>query len=264
LEPQFLMAARSVRIIPVLVLSLLGSRGVPQAGGALITSFQSAFQTTAPTLGWDYLWNNAGPIGNPANYTPLLPSPAGRYTSDGTDSLPAAPPGAFLYIGPISNTNQSPGGHPGLGTSQSGSGGIERYAIAVFTLASADSISIVNSLLRNVNPNNGGSTDGLNVKVFVNDNSLPALSGATASGFESQVTFDGALGDLSAGDRIYVAVGSKNSDLFDGFALQYDIVSVPEPSAFGLFMTAAWLASIVAKYRNRHRDVRRANMIDQF
>src|SRR5436190_6065679 len=97
------MAARSVRITPVLLLILLGPRGMPQADGALLTSFQSAFQPTTPAPGWAYLWNNAGPIGNPANYTPLLPTAGGLYTSDGTDNFPKQPPGSFVYFGLVSN-----------------------------------------------------------------------------------------------------------------------------------------------------------------
>jgi hypothetical protein len=257
LEPQILMAARRFRIARVLLLVLLGSRGVPQADGALITSFQSAFQPTTPAPGWAYLWNNAGPIGNPANYTPLLPTAGGRYTSDGTDILPAPPPGRFVDIG-LHGDAPVPGGHPGVGALQSGSGGIERYAIAVFTVASPDSFAIVNGLLRNVNPNSGGSGDGLNVKVFTNDNSLPMISTATAPGFGSQVTFDGALGALNAGDTIYVAIGSKDTDLFDGFALEYDIVTVPEPNGRSLIVIAAGLAMIVAEYRYRRANVGRS------
>src|SRR6478736_6641201 len=110
------MAARSVRFTAVLivfVLILLGSHGVPQADGALLTSFQSAFQPTTPAPGWAYLWNNAGPIGNPANYTPLLPTEAGRYRSDGTENSPSPPPAGFLAFQRFDALTA--GGHPGFG-----------------------------------------------------------------------------------------------------------------------------------------------------
>src|SRR4051812_4576952 len=108
------MVALIGRSTLALVLVLLVSCGIPQAHGALITSFATAFQPFTPEPGWGYLWNNAGPIGNPANYTPLLPTSGGRYSSDGTDNLPATPPGAFVDIG-IHGDPPAPGGHPGLG-----------------------------------------------------------------------------------------------------------------------------------------------------
>jgi hypothetical protein len=248
------MAVRTGRITRVLVLVLLGSCGVPQADGALITYFGSAFQPFTPAPGWSYLWNSAGPIGNPANYTPLLPTAGGRYSSDGTDNFPAPPPGAFVDIG-LHGDQPVPGGHPGLGALQDGSGGIERYTIAVYTIASANSISVVNGLLRNVNPNLGGSSDGLNLEVFVDDSSIPVIIATTAPLFGSQVAFGGALGNLNAGDKIYVAIGSKDSDLRDGFALDYDIVSVPEPNDCSFIAVAAGLVMIAGIHRYRRCEV---------
>jgi hypothetical protein len=46
-----------------------------------------------------------------------------------------------------------------------------------------------------------------------------------------------------------VAIGSKDSDLRDGFWLEYDIVSVPEPNDRSIFMIAAGLAMIVTRHR---------------
>jgi hypothetical protein len=250
------MVSRCVLINLGMVLVLLGSSGVSQATGALITSFQSAFQPNNPAPGWDYLWNNAGPIGNPVNYTALLPTNGGRYRSDGTENSPSPAPAAFIAFQRYDD--QTVGGHPGTGESQSGSAGIERYAIAVFTVATSDSISIVDGLLRNINPNFGGSSDGLNLKVYVNNDSLPVISAATGPGFGSQVTFNGALGALNAGDKIYVAIGSKDSDLRDGFALEYDIVSVPETNGRALFMIGAGLTMILTDCRSRRGIVGRS------
>jgi hypothetical protein len=198
------------------------------ADADVVTSFQSAFQVPTPAAGWEYLWNNGGSIGNPANYTALLPNAGGAYTSGGANSLPtAAPAGSvnFAFVGGI------PGGHPGLGTMQSGSDSIERYAIAAFTVTSSDLISIKNSSLITTNPNFGGSSDGLSVKVFINNNATPTASANTAPGVGSTATFDVHLGALVAGDKIYVAVGGRNEDLFDSFQLNYEIVAVPEPTS---------------------------------
>jgi hypothetical protein len=242
------MAARIVCFFPLSLLLLFVSAGMPLADAALITSFQGAFQTPTPAPGWSYVWNNGGAIGAAANYTPLLASPGGRYTSDGTDVFPAAAPAGFVGFS-LSGVSLVPGGHPGLGTSEAGSGGIERYTIAVYTLASPETIAIQNGLLRNINPNSGGSTDGLNLKIYVNNN--PVFSDVTAPGVGSQLTFAAQLGLLNAGDKIYVAIGGKNTAAFDSFILQYDITAVPEPGGALLFVFAALLIGIAAKRRSK-------------
>lgn len=97
-------------------------------------------------------------------------------------------------------------------------------------------VSILDGFVRKINPNFSGSTDGLNLKVFLNENATPFLSTSTAAGFDKSATFNVALGNLNAGDKIYVAIGSKDTDLFDGFELRYDIVAVPEPPSMVLAM----------------------------
>jgi hypothetical protein len=198
------------------------------ANGQLISSFQSAFQLTTPPSGWEYLWNSGGAMGNPANYTALLPNSSGNYTSGGTDTFPAPAPAANVNFALVDGM---PGGHPGLGASQGGADGIERYAIAAYMLPAGSLVSIQNSNVVTTNPNSGGSKDGLNVRVFVGNSAIAAISSSSGAGVGSSVTFNGFLGNLSAGDKIYVAVGSKGDDLFDSFQLRYDIVAVPEPSS---------------------------------
>jgi hypothetical protein len=199
-----------------------------RATAALITSFQDAFQLSMPAAGWSYLWNSGGEIGNPANYTALLPNSNGVYTSGGVDTFPAPNPAGVVNFDFVGG---SPGGHPGLGSAQAGSGGIERFAIAAYTLANSELVAIQNSLVVTTNPNSGGSTDGLNVKVFLNNSATPVVSTTTLPGVGSTATFNGPLGPLNAGDTIYVAIGSRDEDLFDSFQLHYDVVSVPEPHA---------------------------------
>ena len=223
---------RSARFFVLLVV-LLSLRASTCAHGALITSFQDAFQLTTPAPGWSYLWNSAGPIGDPANYAALLPNSSGAYTTDGSDVRPSPAPGNYLAM---NLPGGLPGGHPGAGILQSGSGGIERYCIAAYTLPSSENIAILDGFVRNINPNFGGSTDGLNLKVFLNENATPFLSTSTGAGFDKSATFNVALGNLNAGDKIYVAIGSKDTDLFDGFELRYDIVAVPEPPSMVLAM----------------------------
>lgn len=210
----------------------------------VISSFHDTFQLTTPPAGWEYLWNSGGAIGNPANYTALLPNSSGVYTSDGANALPTAAPAANVNFGLVDGM---PGGHPGLGASQSGSDGIERYAIAAFTLTADSLISIQNSDVVTTNPNSGGSTDGLNVRVYVGNSAIAAISRSTASGVGSSTTFNGFLGALSAGDKIYVAIGSMGEDLFDSFTLRYQIVAVPEPS----FSALAGITGVILCLRRR-------------
>ena len=196
--------------------------------GQLISSFHGAFQLTTPPAGWEYLWNSGGAIGNPANYTAMLANSSGIYTAGGIDSLPGPAPAANLNL----NSNGGvPGGHPGLGATQSEAGGIERFVIAAYTLPAGSLVSIQNSNVVTTNPNTGGSKDGLNVRVYVGNSALAVISSSSAAGVGSSATFNGFLGNLSVGDKIYVAVGSKDDDLFDSFQLQYDIVAVPEPGS---------------------------------
>jgi hypothetical protein len=191
----------------------------------VIASFHDDFQLTTPLPGWEYVWNSSGPIGDPANYTALIPNMDGDYTPTGGE-IPGPAPGAYLNFRLL---NGVPGGHPGLAASQGGSGGIARFAIAAFTLPAGDIVSIPNGLIRNRNPNMNGSVDGMTLSVFVNDESVPRITATTAPGFGSETPFSVALGQLSAGSKVYVAVGAKGGDAFDGFDLRYDLVSVPEP-----------------------------------
>src|SRR5690349_19658458 len=110
--------------------------------GQLISSFHNTFQLNTPPAGWEYLWNSGGAIGNPANYSALLANSSGIYTAGGVDSLPGPAPAANLNL----NANAGvPGGHPGLGATQGGAAGIERYVIAAYTLPAGSLVSIQNS-----------------------------------------------------------------------------------------------------------------------
>ena len=189
-----------------------------QADAATVTVFQDVMQPTTPASGWAYLWNSGGVIGNPANYTPLLATthPELLYDADGVNGLPSPAPANFVYFG------SKGGGHPGAGVSNTGSGGIERYAIASYTVGTPIQGGIGRSSLRNTAPT--GSTDGLSLRVYLNNSPTPLVNTTTAAGFGKTTTFNTPLGELQVGDIIYVAVGARNLDYFDTFALEYDIV----------------------------------------
>lgn len=217
----------------------------------LISSFHNTFQLTTPPANWEYLWNAGGAVGNPAYYVALLPNASGNYTSGGSNTLPTAAPAANVNFSFVIGI---PGGHPGLGSAQTGSDGIERFAIAAYTLPAPSLVSITDSNLITTNPNSGGSSDGLNVQVFVGNNPTPAISKSTAAGVGSSVSFNGYLGTLNAGDKIYVAVGGRAADLFDSFQLSYDLVAVPEPTS-AILSAAAIIGLIMIRRACRQAAV---------
>src|SRR5262249_12537329 len=91
-----------------------------------IRSYQARFQGPQPASGWEYSWNQTGPIGNPTNYSPLLWDGRGVYNCDGKPGLPRAQPGWYLNLG----GNR---GHPGAGSKQkNGVTQFDLYAIAAY------------------------------------------------------------------------------------------------------------------------------------
>jgi hypothetical protein len=205
--------------------------------GHVVASFADDLQAPTPAPGWSYLWNSGGPIGNPGNYSALLPTgdALSLYDPQGSPVRPGPDPGAYLYIGLVPDFGFNPtlagmaGGHPGRGYADSGSGGIERYAIAAYQVGAAGVYSITQSALIDA----GLSSDGQVVQVYVNANPTPWITRSTTS-FNVPVSFDVDLGMLGAGDTIYVAVGAGATDLRDTFALGFQIATVPEPSSLTL------------------------------
>src|SRR5204863_763947 len=126
-----------------------------QLQAAIVTSFEGAMQPTTPATGWAYLWNSGGAMGNPANYTALLPTSntSYYYDADGVAGLPGAgEPASFVYLGVLDPSRPLPGvpgGVPGHGSTQAATGGIDRFAIAAYTLPSTGIVSLVSSHLTN-------------------------------------------------------------------------------------------------------------------
>ena len=228
----------------------------PATIAAPLTSFEGALQPMTPTSGWSYLWNSNGVIGNPANYAALLPTsdPLWFYDNDGVDGIPGSEPGAFVYIGlidPILLDGGQPGAHPGRGSEDIDSGSIERFVIAAFALQTSGNTWITDSLLTNVDH----SSDGVHVQVYLNSNPIPFVESATSSGQGISTTFNTSLGNLAAGDIIYVAIGPGNTDFSDTVRLRYTIdqtAAIPEPSSWGL-LTIGVLGLLGTGWQRRQR-----------
>ena len=226
------------------------------AQAAVIADFGADFTTPAPAMGWTYQWNSLGSIGDPANYTNLAYNPdpfdlaIEAYTAE-TPTYPSVGPGRFVQV--CCNGRVNPGAGMGPGGLADGQDTIERYVITAFTLSSSGPISIINGSLDDAQLSIPGvQSDGVNLMIHVNAN--PAIF-TTSIGNDANTVFGPVnLGNLSAGDTIYVAVGANgpegvNNDFLDGTLLQYQIKLVPEPS--GLLLLTSGLVGLAA-VRRRH------------
>ena len=200
-----------------------------------VADYHDDFQGPTPAAGWQYLWNQGGPIGDAANYVPLLWDGSTRYDSDGAAGVPDPPPGGYVFLGPTS-------GHTGYGTAQS-SNTIDRFAIAAYTVALAGEYAITDGSLMMTSGGRTVGTDVLELRVYVDDELHYAETDVDAT------TFYLWLGSLDAGQTIYVAVGPQGSHDSDSFRVDYTIVMTPEPAT--LLLLAGSLAALAARRRRR-------------
>lgn len=225
-------------------LVLLGLCFAPAPQAGLLTTFEGAMQANAPAPGWAYLYN-PGPIGASSGYQALQATsdPESFYDYDGNPGIPGNSPEPWVYLGLVragQTDAGTPGGHPGIGSSQDTQDGLSHYAIAAYTLGQAGHYGLRDTRLRNA----GSSYDGLDLRVYVND--LLKFNTQTGAGDGQAASFDTALGWLQAGDRIYVAVGSRENDLSDSFSLRYAI-EIPEPSALALMLLFGGLIPVYSR-----------------
>ena len=170
------------------------------------------FTTESPS----FAFNNVGVFGT-VNYTSLVAN-GSIYSTQGS-AIPNPPPGRFLQIG---NGHAHPG-HSGSDSPEAQ--GSSRYVIAAYTVSSAGSYSLVNTLLRRTDTGGAGFADGVDFFVRVNDNPvlLSGFAGNTPGAEFDPTSFDLLLGDLVVGDTIYVAVGPNESHVFDSVAFDFSI-----------------------------------------
>jgi hypothetical protein len=182
-----------------------------------VANLSRDFQKETFPEGWSYLWNDQGPLGQTEKYAKLEPTPEESipfWTPTGSPDIPYRTSG-FLYIGAKANPGKVRG-HPGS------PGPIPRYAIFAYTLKKEGSYCITESILLNAA---GESSSGLELKVLVNDKEI--ITRTTDAGI-SHIDFDTKLGDLKAGDVVYVAVGAGKEITSDLFEMQY-IIELDSP-----------------------------------
>ncbi|QDT70821.1 Beta-porphyranase A precursor [Planctomycetes bacterium MalM25] len=180
----------------------------------VVADYVDQYATPAPAFGWQYLWNESGALGTPSNYTAMVQD-SWRYRPTTGESFP--------YLGATF-------AHPGSGVDEADSGGIDRYAIAAFTVSVAGEYSITDSLINR----DGANGDGVEVVVHVNSQPVTQL---LSLGPASSDNFDSDLGNLSVGDTIYVGIGPDgpgggSSKGNDGVGFDFSITlgeTEPEP-----------------------------------
>lgn len=208
----------------------------------LMANFRSDYQDGTLPENWRYLWNapsdwngtsssdgSTGNITSVADFEPLLPI-ANSWRVDGDTNSANGSPGRFLQL-------TATGGHPGRGASDPEAGNLnpqnsqERYTITAYDILFDGYYAIADSFFSTVD----AAGNGNNVRVFTGSNpSFPVLDTVFAAGILDG-NFDTAIGPLSAGDTIYVAVGANGTDGNDSYLIDFSIMyQVPEPSSLAL------------------------------
>ena len=203
---------RAMRVLSVVVLALCLTASASWAvtiadytGDFVAGAFNGQTRPAALADGWDYMWNANAAIGTSAgNYSSLM-AWGSEYNLDGAGGLPRANPAAY-------DTLHSTGGHPGRGVNQGA--GFDRYAIGAYEIQPGEAgfLQITNS---SASVGSANST-GVETRVYVNDTLMTSFVTAGAVGPNH---FDMALGPVSVGDKVYVAMGPNTTDGSDSFGL---------------------------------------------
>jgi VCBS repeat-containing protein len=203
------------------------------AVAGFLADFQSgtnAGQTAdfTATTGWRYMWNaptdwngivssngTTGAFGTSADYE-LMKWTGSYWSPDGDQNTGNGAPAGYTRISPDGS------GHPGLGYTQNGgiSNNLPRGPIAAYTVGTDGAYGIANSFLTKVQT---AGQDGIDAVVYVNDalvNTVNVAPGTTAD-------FDTGLGQLSAGDTVYVGISPISNAGSDTFNWDFEIVTLP-------------------------------------
>ena len=229
-------------------ITLLGSSlllGAGLASAAVIADFAAEFPTSTlgagqpfsgsetKAAGWNYLWNPTGVIGTASAYQALalntvntFPAAIGggtspMFTNIGNVAFNAVGQGNYQF-GRVALTAF----HPGKFVSGTDYRGIIAYTIQT---GEAGTVSIANSSLAKYRIDGTGA-NGVDLDIYVNDTLMGSFS---KDGFQSLTAsnFDGSLGNLSVGDTVYVTIGNNDNDVNDASVINFQLVSIPEPSA---------------------------------
>ena len=232
------------------------SWGAATASALVVADFQADFTYPAPSNGWSYHWNANGPIGNSANYVPLVPDAAGRYetVNQTPDAFPDPAPGSSLSITQTTLV-------PGQGRAQNG---FERHAIVIYTVSAEDIAAAGGNLLSLEEWSfiaSADSQDGVTARVYINDFEAirqPLQPGQT---FDHKIIDPNGgaiqLGPFNPGDRLVIAIGSDGlaneltggNDIGDSLVMDLRIALSPIPEPSGVLAVGFAAAPLLARRR---------------
>ena len=206
--------------------------------GQTVANFRRDFQVAEPDHevgqpGWKYLWNGLGPQGNPEHYQPLLWNGSFAYDTNGTGPFPATDPAYSLHLREV-------GGHPGRDADSSEVHDFGHGPVVAFTVPSDGRYAIVDSWLARFDSQQNDdvvTTNEFGLDLLVHVNGEQPVFQQTMVGVQKSC-FDVELGDLHAGDTIYIAVGPNHSSRYDTFHWNFSIVRWDVPASVDLLSIA--------------------------
>ena len=263
------MRIRCFTAAAAIAVSFVSAAAYGQAAPVNVADFTDEFQLGTPRTGWRYLWNASGPLGNPANYAPLV-ADNGRYETAAGGTYPDAAPGSSLAIGssPV-DLLQYPYAIPGLpdmpvtfvrpgqGRLQNESGGFERAAIVAYTFSAQDfaDAGIATGARANAYITDYdfavavGSADGVSARVYADDDPTPLLNFSLDNPppfvppFRFQTALDPRprfVGEYGVGETVYFTIGSNLNDTNDEMRLDFTLgLAVPEPASLAVLAPLA-------------------------
>lgn len=197
------------------------------AGATVVADYQADFRTNGtPAPGWSYLWNANGPLGNSANYVPLVHDTnfGGDYETVANGAWPDPAPGAYLAVTPTAV-------YPGQTATQAADG-MARYVITAYTFSAAQIAAYGNDLQFHtyhftVPADAPGPID---VEIY-KDNTLIAPFPFPPGTDFSDGTFgpDYDFGTVQAGDTLYIAQAASGNYTGQPLGISYTLGLVPEP-----------------------------------
>lgn len=161
---------------------------------------------------WRYYTNVDTPFGDPSGYAELVwDAPSESYRPADREKNPALR--RYVRV-------HREGGHPGLGSTQSGRG-LDHYSISAFVVPEDGVYRIEAGWLERKWPHRWDQDRVLDVAINVNDGPRRLHKMCNR---ESFITFRGPLGELAAGDTIYAGVGPNGVDFGDRFRWGFYVV----------------------------------------
>jgi lysophospholipase L1-like esterase len=196
-----------------ITLALALGLGVPAFAQEVLAVYGEAAQTKgACPPNWQFLWNARGAIGDARAYEPV-PFDAGAKMFCFTNAMGAVDgkKPRINLAGPAAAQDPEK---------------IARYWIAAYTLTN-DSAGVVWLRNGNVSHRFGGDTNGITLKVYVNDTAQLAIKVPVQ---RRPSLFQQKLGKLKRGDVVYVMVG-PGASAGGMFGLQFMLESRPDGEA---------------------------------